>query len=429
MAGSDRNREDVKEIVMTHRNVVVTVNYRLGVFGFLASNRMRAGHNSSTVGNWGTLDQQMSLRWVQDNIARFGGDPSRVSVGGWSAGAAMISVHLAMESSKGLFRNAIMLNGGFTNWAAITMEDAEMLYDQTIKDAGCYNHSECLEPGPVCACLLNADGHMLAANQPGWGWAPTIDGVSLLLHPKEAVKVGKVQKGIPIFLGGAAEDSTVDIGASASDANFIEYLRKTGAPDSAASFYLNDDMKKELYVEGGLMGAAHKGWSPAYWATRTAIADRTMNCPNKRAAKLWKKASGAEAYWYVWSGVDPSTIEKQKGWSPSVSHGPLKIDRCWNCPGAGHPSILPYMFEKSKLNVQDTVSDLADVYQTFFKNFLGTSNPNDFDGFTLTRKGGDGGYRVAWPPVSSGTGGMSFVPGKIEVVKGLKDDVCDMWER
>src|SRR5579875_858156 len=94
--------------------VVVTFNYRVGVFGFLALPELtrESGHHAS--GNYGLLDQVAALRWVQANIGRFGGDPARVTVGGQSAGS--ISVHdlTASPLAKGLFKAAIMESGGST---------------------------------------------------------------------------------------------------------------------------------------------------------------------------------------------------------------------------------------------------------------------------------------------------------------------------
>jgi para-nitrobenzyl esterase len=92
--------------------IVVTVNYRLGVFGFLA--HPEAAHDSATgaAGNYGLLDQQAALRWVRDNIKRFGGDPSQVTIGGETTGAIAVSAHMASPSSRGLFARAIGESGG-----------------------------------------------------------------------------------------------------------------------------------------------------------------------------------------------------------------------------------------------------------------------------------------------------------------------------
>ncbi|MDR2340140.1 MAG: carboxylesterase family protein [Deltaproteobacteria bacterium] len=97
--------------------VVVTMNYRLGALGFLASRETLKLHG--TTGNWGILDQIKALEWVRDNIAAFGGDPAKVTVGGESAGSMSVSALILSPLAKGLFRGAIMESGTFysmVNW-------------------------------------------------------------------------------------------------------------------------------------------------------------------------------------------------------------------------------------------------------------------------------------------------------------------------
>ena len=85
--------------------VVVTINYRLGLFGFLSESHLNAeGHPG---GNYGILDSQAALRWVKDNIAAFGGDPTRVALGGQSAGARDTAANLLSPLAAGLFNRAI----------------------------------------------------------------------------------------------------------------------------------------------------------------------------------------------------------------------------------------------------------------------------------------------------------------------------------
>ena len=80
--------------------VTVVVNYRLGALGFMASKSMQ--------GNYGLMDQRLALQWVNDNIAAFGGDPKRITIGGQSAGGMSVGAHLIMPGSKGLFSQSVM---------------------------------------------------------------------------------------------------------------------------------------------------------------------------------------------------------------------------------------------------------------------------------------------------------------------------------
>jgi para-nitrobenzyl esterase len=89
--------------------VTVTVNYRLGALGFLASRETLKQYG--TTGNWGLLDQIKSLEWIRDNIAAFGGDPGKVTIGGESAGSSSVSALVVSPFANGLFRGVIMESG------------------------------------------------------------------------------------------------------------------------------------------------------------------------------------------------------------------------------------------------------------------------------------------------------------------------------
>lgn len=91
--------------------IVVTINYRVGVFGFLAHPELSAENPQRTSGNYGLLDQVAALKWVRDNIAAFGGDPERVTVAGQSAGAASVESLLVMPAARGLFQRAVVQSG------------------------------------------------------------------------------------------------------------------------------------------------------------------------------------------------------------------------------------------------------------------------------------------------------------------------------
>ena len=92
--------------------VVVTVNFRLGVFGFLS--HPQPGHSSwRPSGNYGLMDQQADLRWVQDDIRQFGGDPEKVTIAGQSSGGLNVLAHLVSRDSRGLFDRAIVQSGAF----------------------------------------------------------------------------------------------------------------------------------------------------------------------------------------------------------------------------------------------------------------------------------------------------------------------------
>jgi len=106
---------------MAKRGIVaVTVNYRLGIFGFFAHPELSKASGYHGSGNYGLMDQHAALLWVQQNIAAFGGDPGKVTIGGESAGAMSVCAQVASPLSKGLFRAAIAESGSLMGGLAPT---------------------------------------------------------------------------------------------------------------------------------------------------------------------------------------------------------------------------------------------------------------------------------------------------------------------
>jgi para-nitrobenzyl esterase len=98
---------------MARKGVVfVTINYRLGIFGFLAHPELSAESDLNTSGNYGILDQIAALKWVKENIAAFGGDPNNVTIAGQSAGSFSVNILVVSPLAKGLFHKAIAQSGG-----------------------------------------------------------------------------------------------------------------------------------------------------------------------------------------------------------------------------------------------------------------------------------------------------------------------------
>ncbi|XP_072397153.1 juvenile hormone esterase-like [Diabrotica undecimpunctata] len=128
------------ELLLEEGLVVVGIQYRLGVFGFLSTGDL------SCPGNWGLKDQTLALQWVQRNIVHFGGDPKRVTIWGASAGSASVSLHLTSAISKGLFSGAIMNSGVSLCLWALSRTASELAHNTgTILGVGSSNSSELIE--------------------------------------------------------------------------------------------------------------------------------------------------------------------------------------------------------------------------------------------------------------------------------------------
>ena len=177
--------------------VVITVNYRLGVLGFLAHPSL-ATHDGP-MGNWGMLDLVEALRWVRDNAVAFGGDPDDVTIFGESAGAAAVALLCAMPSARGLFHKAVAQSGApLASKLSEAVELAERMAEVTA-------------PGDVSA-LRDVPLHLLlAAQQQVEGerldrtFIPTVDGTVIPTLPGPALAGGSAA-GIPMLIGSNVDE-------------------------------------------------------------------------------------------------------------------------------------------------------------------------------------------------------------------------------
>ena len=180
--------------------VVVTVNYRLGILGFLAhpdlADSDAADGAAGATGNWGLLDQVAALRWVRDNIAGFGGDPDNVTVFGESAGGMSVSDLLAMPSTEGLFRRAIVQSGPPN---AVSMEKAEGITAKLLAELGVTSVAALRELPQQT--LLDAQAKLVAERRSeGLPLLPVVDEVTIPLAPQRAIAAG-VARDIELLIG------------------------------------------------------------------------------------------------------------------------------------------------------------------------------------------------------------------------------------
>jgi para-nitrobenzyl esterase len=180
--------------------VVVTLNYRLGLPGLLYLGDLAPGRDE---GNYALLDQIAALRWVQNNIAAFGGDPGCVTVMGESAGAISIGTLLAMPAARGLFHRAI-LDSGASSLSPPTRTDATRLARGVIDELGVT--VEQLADVPIDRLLAVQEAISRTA---GLGaLAPYVDGVTVPRLPADVIREGGAA-GIPLLLGTNRDEWTL----------------------------------------------------------------------------------------------------------------------------------------------------------------------------------------------------------------------------
>jgi para-nitrobenzyl esterase len=193
--------------------VVVTINYRLGALGFLAHPALAARPGGPS-GNYGLMDQQAALRWVQRHIAPFGGNPHNVTIAGQSAGGLSVLAHLVSRSSRGLFQRAIVQSGAF----ALTQQSlasAEAAGKAFAAKAGC--------PDQTAACLRSLPVAALVNNFPGSAIPGVVDGQVLTESIGTALAAGRFAR-VP-FLNGSNHDEerifVAGLGVAVSGGTFV----------------------------------------------------------------------------------------------------------------------------------------------------------------------------------------------------------------
>ena len=202
--------------------VVVTINYRLGPFGFLAHPALAAESPRHAAGNYGLLDQIAALEWVKRNIARFGGDPSRVTIFGESAGGMSVGSMIASPLAKGLFQRAILESGTGVGTGVTASDTARSIALRLADSLGVHG------VGADAARrlrALSADTVLAASVHLGQPWEshfyPVVDGW-VIPHSLDSIFASGAANLVPTIVGSNRDEGEEWMGApSRSFARFI----------------------------------------------------------------------------------------------------------------------------------------------------------------------------------------------------------------
>lgn len=307
--------------------VFITINYRLGIFGFFAHPELSAESSSHVSGNYGILDQIAALRWVKHNVSAFGGDPGRVTIAGQSAGAFSVNALLVSPPAKGLFHRAIGQSGGMFGSDLIPLPTLQQAEQSGLA------FSESLKASDLATLRsLPADQLMKA----GGRWGMNIDG-TVILPVYETFEKGQ-QHDVPLISGWNADDG-VSFGAVKKAVAFrTEAQQKYGdmADEFLRLFPASSD--EEAAQSQKLQTQLSFGWLNYRWA---ALQHQT----------------GRGSFLYYFTRVPPG--EPNYGAFHSAEFGyALKTLHRWDRPFTAWDH------------------QLSDIMSSYWVNFAATGDPN-----------------------------------------------------
>jgi len=335
------------ESMATKGIVVVTVNYRLGVFGFMSHPELtkESAHNAS--GNYGLLDQNAALQWVQRNIANFGGDPKRVTIAGESAGSISVSAHMVSPLSKNLIAGAIGESGAITGTlSAVPRAKAEEQGSKFAAGLGAQS---------LAALRAIPSQEMLDAASKG-GWASvgrfplTIDGYFLTDEPAAIYVTGK-QARVPLLAGWNSEEvgwNALLRSAQPTLENYRSAVTKlySTRADEVLKLYPATTTEEVMQAAADL------------------ASDRFISYSTWKWANLHAKTGGAPVYRYLYARPRPA----------------MKTQNTPPARGASHSAEIEYAL--GNLGSNDVYAWTPDDYkvstamQSYFANFIKKGNPN-----------------------------------------------------
>lgn len=308
--------------------VLVTINYRLGVFGFLAHPELTQESDRHSSGNYGILDQIAALEWVQKNIMNFGGDPKRVTIFGESAGSWSVNALVASPLAKGLFSRAIGESGA--NFAPLpTLAQAEKNGLRFAKTVG----------ADSLAALRAKSADELLKSNPG-GARFNVDGYLLPDQVYAIFSQGR-QNDVPTLIGSNSDEGTAFTPQTVKPEAFQAQLKARFGDHAQEAFdiYPSNNPEKAHASAAGLMRDQTFGWEMRTWA------------------RLQAKTGKSKVFLYYFSRVPPGMVGEQLG--------------------AYHASEIRYVFDNLR-NVQAEDQDrlLAKVMSGYWVNFATHADPN-----------------------------------------------------
>jgi len=366
--------------------VVVSINYRLGPFGFFAHPALSDESERGVSGNFGLLDQIAALEWVRDNIGSLGGDPGRVTLFGESAGSASICTLMVSPLAQGLFHRAIAQSGGVHEdhrHLAQERNGLEPMHDVGRRIA---KSLDCHRADDVVAALRGIDARrLLTAAKPSLGlfgngvrYGPVIDGWSVPYDPALMWADGK-QARVPLMVGTNADEGRL----------FLRWFPAVGMDfyEGAVTKLFGGYAERVL----GLYSASDDSEVPD--RISALITDTTFVMPARALAQAMDRIGGT-AWMYRFTRVSPKLRDAGMG--------------------ATHAAEIPYVFQTLTSDGYDDVDrDLARTISAMWVRFAASGDPNGADDL--------------WPAYDRTTDLHLELGDEMVAAAGLRREECDLF--
>jgi para-nitrobenzyl esterase len=363
--------------------IVVTINYRLGALGFLAHPTLAAEDPDRSEGNYGTLDQLAALRWVKANAAAIGGDASRVTIFGESAGAVSVCTLVASPLAKGLFSGAIMQSGGCV---AKARTDAEAFGAKVFAAAKCETAADPL----ACMRALGAEAVVGAlpvdidiAGAAAAGYGSVDDGYVVPGKPLEIIAAGGHVK-VPMIVGSNSDETS----------------RSVPIPPTATAAQYEAAVRTLLGAHADPVLAAYPAADyPSPWKAYVALTtDVKFGCSARKTLRALSKSSTPAYRYYFSHALDTGPAAKLGAW-----HG---VDVLYvfdhlaiggYVPGAGDKTVADAMMHR---------------WASFARN---PADPN-------------GAQAPAWPAYAAASDPYLELASPVVTGTALRTPQCDFWD-
>ena len=318
------------EYVASQDVVYVSINYRVGILGFLATTALSEESEEGVSGNYALMDQIAALQWVHDNIEQFGGDPENVTIMGQSAGASSVNMLVASPKAAGLFSKAISMSYNDIDGTLATMEEKEAQGDELFQDMTLEEMRE-----------LSTD-ELLAMS---WASGPCIDGVYLTENFAESLASGD------------ANDVTLMSGFVTGDTGLFASLRTNGEGETDQAYY--EAQVQEVFGEyADECLAAYPADDETAAAVIGEIQIDSMKALQNYVAQAHDLGSENPTYLYYFTHVMPGETDF----------------------GAFHTSDVPYFLNVfSDLRAEYWTEEdfaLGQTMSSYLINFAKTGDPN-----------------------------------------------------